>query len=240
MHTEQQLFKELDDLIKKKYDLIPLVYLDEIEIDSKHPLSFYSEIIGKKKSWKEFDSIQFYEDLLFINKDIKYFTGLLYFLRPYINNPLKENRTYFQNIFDKRYLSYASVVHQCVYNYWDRIGDLLYMFFETGLDERRVYLGNVINKFPLEYKDSQYFHSLKQLYDTKIKPLLEDRNAIVHYSHLESKMYSGTFSNYRDTEKLKELQTEKESYPEMFKEHLETTLQGYEIALKLIDELPDK
>ena len=53
-------------------------------------------------------------------------------------------------------------------------------------------------------------------------------------------MYTGTFIHHRRDDKLKELQDEKEGYPEFFKFQMELTIKGFELTLKLIDELPDK
>ena len=70
----------------------------------------------------------------------------------------------------------------------------------------------------------------------KLPDLLRKRKDIVHYSQLASDIYVGTFINYNDTEKLEEAQKTKESFPALFKQHIEYTFIGFELAIKLINE----
>lgn len=234
------LFHELDEIVMEKYKAIPLYHLAEIEFDGKHPLTFFTEIAHKKKPRSRFDLFESYSEIDFLHKDIKYYTALVYLLRPYINNPIRENYTYYQTLYDKRYMSYASIVFQCFYNYWDRLGDLIYTFFNINLKERAVYFASVIKNFPQDYQKSSYYSELNDIFENHLKKLFETRKRIVHYLQIASKMYTGTFIHHRRDDKLKELQDEKEGYPEFFKFQLELTIKGFELTLKLIDELPDK
>ena len=108
-------------------------------IDDKNAYSFYHNVIDKKNRRNNFNSADLIFDIQYISQDIKFLTGLLFILRPFINVPSEEEGTYFQNIYDKRYLTFASIAHQNVYNFWYSIGDLLYFFFNTSLEEKKVY-----------------------------------------------------------------------------------------------------
>jgi len=240
INNEQDIFIKFNKLVDEQYKKYELKYIEDVEFDEKHPLTFFSEIKDKKELLHSFDLNEFYDDLVFLNKDILHLVGTLYFLKPYINNPTEEDGTYFQNVFDKRYLGFASIVPQCIYNYWDRIGDILYAYFRTGLDERSVYFGRVIENFQIEYKGSTFYKRLKKMYDEKLRELIEDRKRIVHYSQVEARIYMGTFKYHGDENKLKEIQKEKENFPDYFREHLGLIIEGFELALKLINELPDK
>lgn len=240
INYEQDIFQKFNNLIIQQYEKYELKYIEKVEFDGKHPLTFFTHITEKKEFINPIDRIEFYNDLIFLNKDILHLIGTLYFLRPYINNPMRDGGTYFQNVFDKRYLSFASIVPQCIYNYWDRIGDILYAYFRTGLDERSVYFGRVLENFQSEYRKSPFYKQLKNLHDEKLRELIEDRKRIVHYSQVEARIYLGTFKHHGDEDKMKEIQTEKENFPDYFREHLGLTIEGFELALRLVDELPDK
>ncbi len=238
--SQQNIFIELDKHLFAEYEDRELKCLDDYKIDDILTFSFYHKVIDKKNRINNFNSVDLIFDIKFISQDIKFLTGLLFLLRPFINIPSEEGGTYFQNRYDARYLPFASLAHQNVYNFWDRIGDLLYFFFDTGLGERNVYFATVMNKFPDKYRSSEYFVKLNNLYEQKIKSLTMARTQIVHYKQVETKHYLGTFQNPNNQQIKDDLEKEKKSYPEYFKNHLDYCNTGLEYALKLINELPDK
>lgn len=238
--SQQNIFLQLDRHLYAEYDDRELKCLDEYKIDTKNAFSFYHDVIDKKDRINNFNCVDLIFDIQFISHDIKFLTGLLFLLRPFINIPSEEEGTYFQNRYDSKYLTFASIAHQNVYNFWDRIGDLLYFFFETGLEERKVYFATVISNIPNKYRTSGYYIKLNNLYESHIKSLLTTRTQIVHYKQIETKHYLGTSQNNNDQLIINELEKEKRGYPEYFKNHLEHCNVGFEYALKLIMELPDK
>lgn len=237
---QQKLFIDLDNLLYQIYDERELKCLSEFEIENEKATSLFHKIIDKKNRVNEFNSVEYIFDIQFISQDIKFFTGLLYILRPFINVPSKEHNTYFQNRYDHRFLIFASVVHQNVYNFWDRIGDLLYCFFDTGLSEKNIYLSRVLNNFPKEFRENEIFQNLNSIYEQKVKSILDSRTQIVHYKQLETKHHLGIFQNYKDTEAKNALEKEKNDYPDFFKEQLALCNYGFEYTLKLIDLLVNK
>jgi hypothetical protein len=232
---QQKIFIDLDKYLFEIYEERELKCLSEIKDNGKRLSSLYHKITDKKLRINNFNSVDYIFDIEFISQDIKFFTGLLFHLRPFINIPSEEHNTYFQNRYDHRYLIFASVAHQNVYNFWDRIGDLLYCFFETGLSEKRVYFSNVLNNFPEQYKNNEHFDTLNNLYENEVKSLLNTRHQIVHYKQLETKHHLEIFQNYNDEQKKNELEKEKKNYPEFFKKHLELSNIAFEHTLKLID-----
>lgn len=238
--SQQNVFNELDRHLYAAYDERELKCLDDYKIDGTLAFSFYHKIIDKKNRINNFNSVDLIFYIIFISQDIKFLTGLLFLLRPFINIPSEEGGTYFQNRYDARYLPFVSLTHQNVYNFWDRIGDLLYFFFDTGLEERKVYFATVMSNFPNEYRSSEYFIQLNDLYEKKIKPLITARTQIVHYKQVETKHYLGNFQNHNNPQIKVDLEKEKKAYPEHFKNHLDYCNTGFEYALKLISELPDK
>jgi len=231
-----QQYQNLDQTIRNEYERLGLKCLSEVKINDEHSLSFFTHFLDKVKSINSFHFYKNFNEISFISDDLKYYTALTYLLRPYINNPLKEKMTYHQTLEDKRYLSYASILFQLFYNYWDRIGDLIYSFIKTSLKEREVYFNTVLDKIDDTVKESEYFIALNTLYKDKLLNLFRKRKEIVHYFQLTSEIYVGTFTNYDDIEKLKEAQNIKESLPDLFKENIEYTFQGFELAIKFINQ----
>lgn len=237
---QQNIFIELDRYLYIEYEDRQLICLDDYKIDNTLAFSYYHKVIDKKNRIHNFNSVDLIYDIQFISQDIKFLTGLLFLLRPFINNPSEEKKTYFQNRYDARYLPFASLAHQNVYNFWDRVGDLLYFFFETGLEERKVYFSTVMRNIPNDYRSNEYFIKLSDLYEQQIKSLISSRTQIVHYKQVETKHYLGIFQNYNNPQVMNELENEKKCYPDYFKNHLAYCNYGFEYALKLINELPNK
>ena len=241
MTDNLQIFRDFDQIVRNQYDTIPLQDIGDINIGDENSVTFFSRIVRSKQNLKPFPHSDFkiYDELLFISRDIKYYTALLYYFKPYITDS-SYNGTYFQTLEDRRYMMFASICFQSVYNFWDRIGDLLALFFQTGLPETSIYFSRVLNNFPKDYKESENFLWLKTHYDQEIKNLLGQRDDIVHSYQLECEYYWRVLEAKRDVDKTREIQQEKESFPEKFNRQIDLILKGFEIALKLIEELPDK
>jgi hypothetical protein len=238
-NEDLEIFYAFNEIINRQYQRTDLNHLLEYRIGEENSLQFIFRI-DKKNALKKYSSYKVFGELDFITKEIKYHTGVVTFLRPYINNPLLEHGTYLQTREDLRYLMYANATFQCFYNYWDRIGDLLSIFFETGLNESNNYFGRVLTNFPEEFKESPNYKWLKSIYDEHLRTLLNERNDIVHIANVGVKTYMGFIFNIDNKPELTRIQNEKEHYPELFHQHLTLALTGFEKAVLLIDELPNK
>lgn len=239
MAEELQKFRQFDQAVRNLYDTIPLRDLDSLVIGEENAVSFFSRIIRSKQNLKPFPYSDFkiYSELLFISKDIKYYTALLYFFRPYITDSSRDG-TYFQTAEDRRYMMFASVGFQSIYNFWDRIGDLLDIFFKTGLQETSIYFSRVLNNFPPLYKQSDNFKWLDSTFNSEIKNFLRQRDNIVHAYQLECEFYWRVIEANMDTSETQKIQEEKESFPDNFKRQIDIMLEGFIRALNLIEELP--
>ncbi len=129
---DKELLDGLFFRLKDIKDAEGILHISELTIDGKHPLTFYSDVTSHHARIREVP-LFLWDDFFFISNDLVHFTLLLFLLRPFINDATKEAGTYHQNWYDAKYLSYASVLHSAIYNFWDRIGDLLHCFFATGL-----------------------------------------------------------------------------------------------------------
>lgn len=229
-------FRDFDKSVRDHYANLNLKCLDDVEFDSKKSLSYYSKIMNENQSIHNFHSYENYSELAFISGDIKYYTAILFLLKNYINNPLSEQKTYFQKMEDKRYLSYAVILFQTFYNYWDRIGDLIYCFLKTSLNKRNVYFVTVIENIAKDVNHSASYIELNNLYESKLKDLFSKRKEIVHYLQLASEIHVGFFKNFSNDEELVKSQNYKESLPEYFKENIDYTFKGFKLSLELINE----
>ena len=224
-----ELFYQLKD-IKEAENIL---HISELTPNSQHPLTFYTEVTSNHVKIRDVP-LYLWDDFFFISNDLVHFTTLLFLLKPFINDATQEAGTYFQNWYDARYLSYASVLHSSIYNFWDRIGDLLHCFFETGLSNDGVYISRVLNNFPQAGRKSVNFQQINQIYMNHVRPLVCERDKDVHNQSFATSRYYGVILAEGDNQKM---QTElKLRLPNLFKEQIELAYQGFELALRLIEE----
>lgn len=164
-------------------------------------------------------------DIANIQTDLIYLTGILYTLKPYINNPLKENGRYLQNLYDSLFTMYASHCFEVLYNFWDRIGDKIateYPFIFT--EKRDIMFANVIDK--LKNETDPNIEWLRTFRDNDFKDFNEKRKRIVHYEQIQTKYKETIINNRRDKNRLKEIWEDKSDLPNYFKKHIELTNEG--------------
>jgi hypothetical protein len=237
-----ELFREFTEELFSEYKNLGVKTLVDYDFEGKSSAAFMTDITRKKNNIHPlpYSDFKIHDELNFITKDIKYVTGMLHILRPYINNAFRDEDHYHQTIEDSRYLMYANFGLQSIYNFWDRLGDLLYLFFKTGLVNDQVYFGRVINNLEVIYKQTDSYRNLYNLYDSKVKTIFDIRHEAVHHFQLECKHYWGNVEFRSDKKKLGELNAEKRIYTDTMKEQLDVCSQGFNLTLKLINELPDK
>jgi hypothetical protein len=243
MDCDRLVFDAFDERIRNKYEELGLKTLLEYSIQGEpNTLAFYYSIVTKKKALRLIRVDDLYQELNLLTMDMKYIIAVLFYLQPYINDPIKEKGTYHQNVYDRRYFMYVSIAYQVIYIYWDRIGDLLDIYFQTGLSDRNVYFVNVINNIPAEWKSSINYQWLAEVIDKDYKDLNEVRKQIVHYSNPEpNTLWKVIFAGVaNDIKELEYIKCEKEKYPELFRKQLNVMFNGFEKALRFINELPDK
>jgi len=235
--NDKQLLKDIFYKLSEIQENEKIIHISKFEVQGKHTLSYYSEITGAYKQLKELP-LFLYDDLCFFSNDLVHFTSYLYLLRPFINDPEKEGGTYHQSWYDARYLSYASILHAAVYNFWDRIGDLLNCFFHTGLHQNSVYIGSVLNNIPVEVKKSKNYIGLNDIYQNNVRTLIFERNDDVHNQSLASSSFFGILLAGKGNQE--EERKKKFSYPEQFNEQIDLAYRGFEYVLELIKEKAEK
>lgn len=231
--NNKELLKGLFYRLKDIKEAEGLLHISELSPDGKNPLAFYSEVTSRHVHIKKVP-LFLWDDLFFISNDLVHFTSLLFLLRPFINDATKESGTYHQNWYDARYLSYASVLHSSVYNFGDRIGDLLHCFFATGLLDDKIYIGRVLNNFPAAHKGSTNFQQMNKIFMDNVRPLVLERNEDAHNQSTATSQFYTVLLAKGDMQRE---QTElKLRLPDLFKEQIGFAYKGFELALRLIDE----
>jgi hypothetical protein len=243
MVNDRLIFDELEKRIQEKCVQSGLMTLLEHKIpDKPNTLTECISICSKKKPVRQFDIYGLYQDMNYLSADMRYLIGIISYLQPFINDPVKENGTYIQNIYDRRYFMYVSMAYQMAYIYWDRIGDLLDKYFQTELDERNVTFVSVINNIPDQWKLSSNYQWFAEVLKNDYSEINKARRDIVHYNSPEHRRFMNViFSRIsEDKTKLEKIKREKDNFPELFKNHFGVMLNGFEKALIFIDELPNK
>ena len=237
-------FEEFNEQIFQVYKEKNLKHLGELNFNGQPQGSaaFMSGILRKKIPFHPlpYSVFKIHDELDFITKDIKYVTGVLYFLRPFIVDTTASDGRYNQTLADRRYLMYANFGLQSIYNFWDRIGDLLYHYFKTAHKPDKIFFNRMIRDIQEPYRSTPEFKALETIYKNDISDISDDRSEAVHHFQLENKYYWGNIETSKDPAKQGKLNKEKHNLPEKFQHHLELCFQGFELAVKLIDHLPDK
>lgn len=244
----KHLLKEFNEEIQVAIRETALQSLEDEKylIDGKNAISFFIEIIrADKKRRINFHDFDTYNDISYCLLDVRYFLGQLLLYRPHIadltSSPVDINGrtvyTYFKNFFDTRYFTLCSVLFSLLYNYWDRIGDLLALYFPHA-NSKNIYFGTVIKNIPSAHKLSSNYLWLKDFQSNHYKDLNKKRIDVVHYMNISTRSFQEYQKNIDDFNELNIIQKEMDGYPDYFIEQYGQCLIGFEKALKLIDELP--
>lgn len=255
-NQEKWFLKEFNDKVREKWDRYDLIGFDNLnlKIDNKGLSSFFTDITrGQFRQNPDvdfFNDFNVFDDITRCTQDIRYMIGQLTLYRPYITNHLQEKDEwqgktlfrYFPNFYDSRYFMTAELAIQLLYNYWDKIGDLLDCFFKVipiGKDgKKRIYFGTVVGKVFKLWHHSDNCQWLNDFKKKEFNELLDKRNEIVHYKAISSKIAEGHLSNLHNEKEIQKLQAEKEALIDYFFMHNKLMLTGFEKALRLINEIP--
>lgn len=230
------------DIIKAQriYSLLD----DNILFDNKSSIQFFIDITRLEKNQPiPFQDFEVHDDIVMCHQDIVFAIAELFAYRPYISDFTLDFVNvggtqvfqYFPNFCDKRYLSTCGKIMELLYNYWDKIGDILAPYFTPKIPSNEIFFGKVIEKIDSSYQNNEHFEWLNEFKKNSYKKLNEKRKQIVHYTTVESQMLRNYRANYSDFNTLREKQEEKENFTSYFQTHYELTKKGFYHALKLIE-----
>jgi len=234
--------QELRNRFKEKLE-IPSLYLYRSEYLNTDFISKFVDVSRRIISIRPFHDYHFANDLIYSTQHLSntlaeielYKPNLYNFLDEKIHLGSKEYFSYNLSFYDKQYYFLASTYIQLLYNHWDKIGDLIYYFFDVGIsNERNVYFSTVIKGFPENFK-SEHFNWLNNFYLADYEKINSERQEVVHYTSLESKIFRNHMDSHSDVEKISELQNWKTNLPIIFKDLYIKSIQGVEKAMQLIE-----
>lgn len=236
--------------IYNKEKLICLSDWELVKFGDKNALQFISDncsaVRNKVNSEGIFDIVA--DDLISsISQDIKFSLGNVYLYKELgINNFLNEHIitlqgetifTYQQTFGDRRFFFYVSVCFEKLYNFWDRIGDLLALTLDLKIEPKEVYFPRVIKEIEKLKHQSVNFKFLKNFSESEYQDILNRiRKLIVHYRQKDTYFRDAWLKNLNNKEAIKTLQQEKDELPGLLKDQMRLTIDGFKSTILLINE----
>jgi len=249
--TTQEIIYEYNNRLHAVYKQENLTCLKSIlregTENKKTPVFF--EIIEKNKSEfrSQFNYLKNYDNLLTRSDEILHYTGLLFLHRPYINNPIDEafytdegiiypNN---QNLEAKRYYMYADTASEKVYNYWERIGDLLASFFPDIYSKNEMkYFSKTIDKIPKTFHNSRYFLWLKEFKQNQYKELNSHyRKSVVHQDSTDTNDRLNHAFIATQEKEIQEWIQKRHELADFYKNQIELSIKGYHQTLYFLQEV---
>ncbi|MDO1448927.1 Cthe_2314 family HEPN domain-containing protein [Rhodocytophaga aerolata] len=216
------------------------------ELNGRDILSWYFDTIRKGQiKFNDFDFNKLFDDLLFCSDEIIYTVAHLFLYRPYINNPLTTGSFFYgnevfanyQNLEGKRYDMYLDIVSQQFYNYWDRIGDLLAVYFPNIFLKKKIYFSTTIESIPSLFHGSENYKWLKEFADNQYKALNRIRKDIVHYVTSSTNFKWTHLQHAHDRSEMENWFNNRIGLADFYKKHNVYTLEGFEKTILLIEEI---
>jgi hypothetical protein len=232
-------FNKLIREIYIKEDLVPLRGKeDDYILNGKNILQWFPSVttphsIRNNYGTKYFELLN---DLLFCSDEVIFATAHLFLYRPYINNPLEDDFTNRQNQAARRYDMYTDIAAQKLYNYWDRIGDLLASYFPGKIKEDRIFFSTAFDLIQTEFHESENYIWLQEFKNTHYQTLNNIRKQIVHYFSSNSQ-FTHQFIFAKDEDAVRKLIEERLKIPEFYKEQNVLCLIGFEKTVYLLEEI---
>ena len=125
----------------------------------------------------------------------------------------KEIYTHFPTFYDTNYYFYSSMFIQLIFNYYEAISQILFVFFDFGnLKKDKVGFSIIIDKLYEKYENDVSIKFIFEYKENEYKNLNEIRKEIVHYQDIESNIfqkYHENISNNDEVEKLFEIKTKR-------------------------------
>lgn len=189
------------------------------------------------------------DDLSFCSREAAYFTAHLFMYKPYINN-LLANPIWFggkwvypnithDNIFD-RYVMFADVALQSIYNYWDRIGDVLAYYFKDSMridSNTRIYFPVIVDKIERAYRSNSHYIWLKHFKENQYTKLNGLRTKTVHSETFSTRLKNLHLEDPTDRQKIEALQAEREGLADYFKKHIQLSIEGFRETMLFLKDL---
>lgn len=219
---------------------------DNVRFSNKNFLQFATDITSKPRNQNVcISDSKIIDDIARISQDLEYLIGEITQLKNYIGNYIsnpqmlndKIHYNYNMSFIDKRYFYLIGVMFEILYNFWDKIGDVLAIYFTPNLPNRQIYFPIVIDNIQSPYIQSQNYIWLKTFKENEYNYLNNVRKQVVHYFNIESEFYETYMLKSDNKPELLHLQEEKIGFTDILKKQFNMTISGLEKAFLLIDEI---
>jgi hypothetical protein len=234
----QPYFDHTDQLFELYRDL-KLEALDDIqEWNGTTTINHFSNVTRSRENIHPFPESDFkiYDEFVALSGDIKFCAGMLHYLFPHTSHIPSH---YDSTIIDRRYAMHVNFGYQSVYHLWDRIGDLLWIYFPTNIPKEQVFTAKVLKQITQPYRASQPFIDLVKLFHAS-NPAINERHKIVHNFSIGIEISWQRIHSYGNHKKLEKLQKKLQWYRDHITEALPASIKAIELSLLLIQELPVK
>lgn len=242
----------------RKEDLKSIIGLDDsCVINGENVLASYMNAMRKgqqiyrpnnEKENPKFDYNRLRSDLFLISDEILHFTGLTCIYSYYLSSPLDSPINFYgeivytnnQTLIDKRFFMYAACAFEKVYNYWDRIGDLLASFFPEIIKPSNVYFAKMDKVIPISMQDNVNVKWLIDFKENQFSGLNKIRKDVVHYENLDTTFASEHLSEHRDRNRLEILVNKRLELIPNLKSHIDLTLEGFQRTIRVMEFLNEE
>lgn len=221
---------------------------NEYEINGRNILIWRANATKPFLANEEFNFTENESDTYFISDELWHFTASAYLYLPYINNPLKDKFTTaegvtifpnIQNVYSLKYDIYTSTAFEKIYNFWDRIGDLIAACIDTGLQKRQIYFPKVIENIPGEFRTGENFEWLSNFCSTDYKEMNKKRRNIVHYNTTGTEFKMNHLNSASNEQKMTDLFEERCNIPNYLRGAISNTITGYSRVLDYLIEIAE-
>lgn len=236
-----QPYLDYTDHLFDLYKQLDLKSIDDFHAEENHKWpshNFMSYFIDVTRSFAQIEpfvdsDFKMYDEFVLLSGDIKFCAGMLHYLYPHTSSTHDQLTS---NIIDRRYIMHVSWGYQSIYQFWDRIGDLLWHFFATGLNKESVYTGRLLNNMANEYKVTEPYIKLKSQFEL-FKEHFDIRHDVVHSFTLGTDLYWQRMSNFKNAVEQQKLLDKMLYYRDVITKSLDSCILALELALELILEI---
>lgn len=240
----KEYVSEIEQVCKNKK--IHCLFDEQIILCGKNAMSFAIDITRKPQLINTpIHDINTIDDIFRSSQEIKSLFGEVLLLNPYLtnytSNPVPFNGTiiytYFPTFIDQRFFQLTGLLFESLYNYWDKIGDILAVYFTPNLPPTKIYFLTVIGAIPEKFYSSDNYKWLKDFGNKEYFEVNNKRKSVVHYKHLESNFHEEYSKYFNKKAELEKLYKEKIELSIFLDDQVRKTIKGFEVAFKLIDEI---
>lgn len=183
------------------------------------------------------------DDLVLISHELMYFTASLYLYQPLISTPLRNfNGDFYALVEDiptRRYITYIDSCLEKVYNFYERIGNLLKSYFPSEI-EQWISFGRVIRYLITKYPNNVNLNHLYNLYLHDYKPISEQRRDNIHYTTWYTEKKWEHLKNITDSVQAESFSNELMGYPDIFKTQLHNQRLALEYTIEFLEDMNDE